>query len=117
MLYEGIKSRLGSILEPNNSGTITLVHSASGASSATIATVLTHPFDAVKTRMQVRKEGQYKSIISTALAIIRERGMVGLLDGVSLRLSRKALSGMMAWGMYESVLLFLSGPNGTNNGA
>lgn len=32
--------------------------------------------------------------------------MRGLLDGVSLRLSRKALSSMIAWGMYESVLLF-----------
>lgn len=33
--------------------------------------------------------------------------MVGLLDGVTLRLSRKALSAMLGWGMYESVLLFL----------
>jgi len=78
--------------------------------------------------MQVRKEGEYRSISKTALAIIRvshtfvvvvvviiiglplkllqERGIAGMLDGVSLRLSRKALGSMIAWGMYESVLLF-----------
>lgn len=33
--------------------------------------------------------------------------MVGLMDGVTLRLSRKALSSMIGWGMYESFLLFL----------
>lgn len=77
----------------------------------------------------MRKEGEYRSISKTALAIIRvshtfvvvfvvviiiglplkllqERGIAGMLDGVSLRLSRKALGSMIAWGMYESVLLF-----------
>lgn len=45
--------------------------------------------------------------------------MVGLLDGVTLRLSRKALSAMLGWGMYESVLLFLQQQrqNRTNKGA
>lgn len=33
--------------------------------------------------------------------------MVGLWDGISLRLCRRALSAMIAWGMFEGLLLFL----------
>ncbi|PVF98379.1 mitochondrial carrier [Serendipita vermifera] len=107
VVYEGCKQHLGNVIAPNSVFGPTITHTLSGAAGGTIATLVTHPFDAIKTKMQVRKEDRYKTLGRTIKAILQERGMMGMLDGVSLRLSRKVLSSMLSWTIYEGSLLLL----------
>lgn len=71
VVYEGFKQRLGNILAPESVWGPTLTHTVSGAAGGTIATLVTAPFDAIKTKMQVRKEERYRSIGRTIGAIMQ----------------------------------------------
>lgn len=82
-----------------------IIHSFAGASAGAIATMATHPFDVIKTRVQVRTEGQYQSFFGTVRAVLRERGLAGMFDGASLRMSRKVLSSAIGWAVYEGILI------------
>ncbi|KAI0251467.1 mitochondrial carrier [Lactifluus subvellereus] len=106
VFYEGIKSEAASILSPSSPLASAALHSGSGAAAGTIATLATHPFDVIKTRMQVHNEDKYRGLTRTVLAVWDERGISGFFDGASLRLSRKILSSAIGWGVYESLLLF-----------
>ncbi|KAH9971675.1 mitochondrial carrier domain-containing protein [Lactifluus volemus] len=106
VFYEGIKYEAASALPPSSPLVSAALHSASGAAAGTIATLTTHPFDVIKTRMQVRSEDKYHGLTRTVLTVWNERGISGFFDGASLRLSRKILSSAIGWGVYESLLLF-----------
>jgi solute carrier family 25 protein 38 len=81
------------------------VHAFSAASAGALATITTQPFDVIKTRIQVRPEGQYHSLLGTVRNIMLERGPLGFFDGASLRMSRKVLSSAIGWVVYEAVLM------------
>ncbi|KAL1747797.1 solute carrier family 25 member 38 [Schizophyllum fasciatum] len=81
------------------------IHSASAAAAGALATLATHPFDVIKTKIQVRPEDRYRGFLRTCGTVWRQRGPLGFLDGVSLRLSRKVLSSVIGWAVYEGVLL------------
>ncbi|KAF8554100.1 solute carrier family 25 member 38 [Imleria badia] len=83
----------------------TSIHSFSAAAAGGIATLATHPFDVIKTKMQVRSEHQYHGLISTTTRIWQQRGIEGFLDGASLRMSRKILSSTIGWAVFEGILL------------
>ncbi|KAL1729375.1 solute carrier family 25 member 38 [Schizophyllum commune] len=83
------------------------IHSASAAAAGALATLATHPFDVVKTKIQVREEARYRGFLSTCATVWEHRGPLGFFDGVSLRLSRKVLSSVIGWAVYEGVLLFI----------
>ncbi|KAH8697481.1 putative mitochondrial carrier protein [Talaromyces proteolyticus] len=80
------------------------VNFASGALSAGLATALTNPFDAVKTRIQLQP-GKYRNMFYALKLIIREDGGKGLLSGLGLRMGRKALSSALAWTVYEELIM------------
>ncbi|TRM68662.1 mitochondrial carrier domain-containing protein [Schizophyllum amplum] len=107
--YEGIKRRASALAPPSSAGHAqnTLIHSISAASAGALATLATHPFDVIKTKIQVRKEDRYRGFARTCRTIWVQRGAMGFLDGVSLRLSRKVLSSVIGWVVYEGVLLFI----------
>jgi len=67
----------------------------------------THPFDVIKTKIQVRKEVQYQSFFQTTRTIWQQRGFTGFFDGASLRLSRKVASSAIFWAVYEGSLIFM----------
>ncbi|KIM23067.1 hypothetical protein M408DRAFT_78015, partial [Serendipita vermifera MAFF 305830] len=100
VVYEGFKQRLGECPLPFSK----VIRAAGG----TIATLVTAPFDAIKTKMQVRKEERYRSIGRTIGAIMQDRGVLGMFDGASLRLSRKVASSVISWVIYEGSLNLLS---------
>ncbi|KAI0676685.1 solute carrier family 25 member 38 [Trametes maxima] len=113
VFYEHIKSTLSSAVSssPNPAGipipisTSTAVNSVSAASAGALATLATQPFDVLKTKMQVRSETKYRGLLSTVVAIWRQRGLPGFFDGATLRMSRKIFSSAIGWAVYESVLI------------
>lgn len=103
--YEGAKEIWGGI--EGSAIPPTIVHLSSGAAAGTFATLATHPFDVLKTKIQVRPESRYGTIQSATLAIWRQRGLTGFFDGASMRLTRKVFSSAIGWAVYEGVLLLM----------
>ncbi|KAJ3505685.1 hypothetical protein NLJ89_g7285 [Agrocybe chaxingu] len=106
VFYEAIKRETSHLIPPTSGTESTFIHGASAASAGVIATLVTHPFDVVKTKIQVRSEERYHGFFKT-VATIWKRGVAGYFDGASLRLSRKILSSAIGWAVYEGVLIFL----------
>lgn len=57
----------------NSSAQAAGVHSFAAASAGAIATMVTHPFDVVKTKMQVRSERRYQGIMQTIVTVWKVR--------------------------------------------
>ncbi|GLB33301.1 putative mitochondrial carrier [Lyophyllum shimeji] len=107
VFYEGIKRRAYSIIPATSNGQATVVHTIAAASAGAIGTFATHPFDVIKTKMQVRSEDRYSGLLRTSRTIWMQRGVAGFFDGVSLRMTRKVGSSAIGWAVYEGVLLFV----------
>ncbi|KAF8628153.1 hypothetical protein AX17_006023 [Amanita inopinata Kibby_2008] len=107
VLYEAIKRETSSISQPTDNRSSALLHGFSAAAAGAIATTVTHPFDVIKTKMQVRRENRYHGFNTTIMTLWRQRGFTGYFDGMSLRMSRKVLSSAIGWAVYESVLIFM----------
>ncbi|KAK2462272.1 hypothetical protein APHAL10511_005578 [Amanita phalloides] len=107
VFYEEIKRDTSSIIAPLSSQPSFIVHAFAGASASVIATTMTHPFDVIKTKMQVRRENRYHKFSTTLRAIWKNGGIAGYFDGLTLRMSKKVLSSAITWTVYEGVLLFM----------
>lgn len=81
------------------------VNSSSAMLAASLATIITTPFDTIKTRIQVSPQ-QYTSFRQTFALIVKQEGVLVLFRGAGLRLVRKTLSAGIAWGIYEELLKF-----------
>ncbi|KAG9015057.1 hypothetical protein FRB90_004996 [Tulasnella sp. 427] len=107
LFYEAIKEQTGLLLGSSLPGLKPFVYSYSGAMAGALATLSTHPFDVMKTRMQVQSsDAQYRSLSRTMVGIFKERGLMGFFDGVSIRISRKVFSSAISWTVYETLLIF-----------
>lgn len=83
--------------------TSTTINALSAISSASLATAVTAPFDTIKTRMQL-EPSKFTSFSKTLLLILKQENAMQLFSGLSMRLSRKALSAGIAWGIYEELV-------------
>ncbi|KAL8712295.1 MAG: hypothetical protein Q9220_003446 [cf. Caloplaca sp. 1 TL-2023] len=79
------------------------INFASSVLAAAIATTVTNPFDAVKTRLQLMP-GRYGNMVSASRQMVREEGVRSLSDGLGLRAGRKAVSSALAWTVYEELI-------------
>lgn len=111
LLYEQLKRRLGSLSNPTAAAnghtpqtSSSSINFVSGALAAGLATAITNPFDAVKTRLQLMP-GKYGNMLRAVNLMIREDGVRSLLGGLGLRMGRKALSSALAWTVYEELIL------------
>lgn len=77
----------------------------SGILAGGAATALTNPFDAVKTRLQLRPK-EYPNLWTAVRLMVGKEGFRSLFDGLSLRITRKALSSAIAWTLYEELVRF-----------
>ena len=75
----------------------------SGVLAAGIATAITNPFDAVKTRLQLMPD-RYGNMIVAVRRMVAEEGWRSLMDGLGLRMGRKAVSSALAWTVYEELV-------------
>ncbi|KAI0056798.1 solute carrier family 25 member 38 [Artomyces pyxidatus] len=105
--YELIKREAAHSMPPSSHGASAALHSGAAVAAGTIATLATHPFDVIKTKIQVRSEDRYQGFVRTVQTVWRQRGVSGFFDGASLRLSRKVLSSAIGWAVYESVLVIV----------
>ncbi|KAF7433592.1 hypothetical protein PC9H_005553 [Pleurotus ostreatus] len=107
VFYEAIKRETLYMFPSMSSTQSAVLHSVAAGSAGALATILTHPFDVVKTKIQVRKEERYHGLMRTVRTIWAQRGVSGYFDGVSLRIGRKVLSSAIGWAAYETLLMFM----------
>ncbi|CAG7949720.1 unnamed protein product [Penicillium olsonii] len=110
LLYEQLKRRLALMTTQSSDGaTVSSVSSSSinfvsGAAAAGMATAITNPFDAVKTRVQLMP-AKYGNMVHATRLMLRENGLRSLFGGLGLRMGRKAISSALAWTVYEELIL------------
>ncbi|EXJ94115.1 hypothetical protein A1O1_02508 [Capronia coronata CBS 617.96] len=79
------------------------INASSGVLAAGLATALTNPFDAVKTRLQLMPQ-KYGNMVKATRLMLKEDGIKSFFDGLALRMGRKALSSALAWTVYEDLI-------------
>ncbi|KAL9098459.1 MAG: hypothetical protein Q9163_005881 [Psora crenata] len=79
------------------------INFVSSVLAAALATAITNPFDAVKTRLQLMP-GKYGNMVIAGTRMVREEGWRSLTDGLGLRMGRKAVSSALAWTVYEELV-------------
>ncbi|KAJ6029413.1 hypothetical protein N7499_000561 [Penicillium canescens] len=112
LFYEQLKRRFSLMANKstNNETPATTVSSsssinfASGAAAAGMATAITNPFDAVKTRLQLMP-AKYGNMVHATRLMLQEDGIRSLFGGLGLRMARKAISSALAWTVYEELIL------------
>ncbi|ONH73860.1 hypothetical protein BOH78_2731 [Pichia kudriavzevii] len=100
--YEQLKSVLPKILNLNEAADAGIINSTSAVIAAISATVITAPFDTIKTRMQLSPQ-VYKTFTQTTIKLYKE-SFFHFFNGLSLRLLRKAGSAAIAWCIYEELV-------------
>ena len=100
---EGEAGRGGKGWQCMNSSKSLSINFLSGVVAAALATVVTNPFDAVKTRLQLMP-GRYGNMVSAGRRMVKEEGWRSLMDGLGLRMGRKAVSSALAWTIYEELV-------------
>ncbi|RDW66195.1 solute carrier family 25 member 38 protein [Coleophoma cylindrospora] len=113
VFYEQLKKRLslfmhkvpvaGELAVGMKGSTSASINFASGILAAGLATAITNPFDAIKTRIQLQPR-HYKNILHAGRKMVREEGVKSLFDGLGLRMGRKAMSSALAWTLYEELI-------------
>lgn len=115
LFYEQIKDRLSKLQEisyvdeapavksEKSVGIAAAINFASGIVAACLATTITNPFDAIKTRLQLMPD-RYRTIVKAGPQMVREGGLRSLFDGLGLRIGRKAISSALTWTLYEELV-------------
>ncbi|KAL1923836.1 uncharacterized protein VTP21DRAFT_8816 [Calcarisporiella thermophila] len=104
LFYEAMKRHLSSYASTRSIDVApAAVHMSSGVIAGISATLITHPFDMLKTRMQLRPQ-VYTNTWKSAAKVYREEGFIGFFDGLSMRLLRKTLNSSIAWTVYEEIV-------------
>ena len=79
----------------------TLINLTAGGIAATIATIVTHPQDLIKTRLQITPLDANKSSLQICkevmTKILKEEGLKGFYKGLMPRLLRRPLSNALTW--------------------
>jgi solute carrier family 25 protein 38 len=110
LFYEQLKRRFAVMASQTTDGTSVTgvssssIHFASGAAAAGMATAITNPFDAVKTRLQLMP-AKYVNMVHATRLMLQENGIRSLFGGLGLRMGRKAISSALAWTVYEELIL------------
>ncbi|KAF7860851.1 hypothetical protein EAF04_008369 [Stromatinia cepivora] len=119
LFYEQLKKRLSHIVHSvpqaeelvenlgvrkNMKGsTSASINFGSGVLAAGLATAITNPFDAIKTRIQLQPK-KYTNLVMAGRKMVGEEGVKSLFDGLGLRMGRKAASSALAWTIYEELI-------------
>jgi solute carrier family 25 protein 38 len=120
LFYEGLKTEAREVFHvaaPSSSlsalkaasrkeekgGALAAINFGSGILAACLATAITNPFDAVKTRLQLQPD-VYRHTFVAFGKMLREEGWKSLFRGLGLRMARKGVSSALAWTVYEEVV-------------
>ncbi|KAJ9057218.1 hypothetical protein DSO57_1024871 [Entomophthora muscae] len=94
--YELAKSILNPRTEQGPQSPNLACNLVSGVGAGFAATLLTHPFDVVKTRIQLDKQRYPNFLVG-----LRSMALSELTSGLTMRLTRKSLSSAISWAGYE----------------
>jgi solute carrier family 25 protein 38 len=113
LFYEELKKRLslvaqkvpvtGELSVGMKGSTSAYINFGSGILAAGLATAITNPFDAIKTRIQLQPKDYY-NMLHAGRKMVRDDGFKSLFDGLGLRMGRKAVSSALAWTLYEELI-------------
>ncbi|EXJ92367.1 hypothetical protein A1O3_00917 [Capronia epimyces CBS 606.96] len=108
LFYESCKKDLNKLLsgrtdQAPSSATSATINASSGVLAAGLATGLTNPFDAVKTRLQLMPK-KYGNMLKATRLMLQEDGVKSFFHGLGLRMGRKVLSSALAWTVYEDLI-------------
>jgi len=106
LFYEASKSRLSrAFTRADGTSAIAAapINAASGVFAAGLATGITNPFDAVKTRLQLMPR-KYGNMAKATRLMLQEDGIQSFFHGLGLRMARKAISSALAWTVYEELI-------------
>ncbi|KAG0220469.1 mitochondrial carrier domain-containing protein [Mortierella sp. GBAus27b] len=105
LFYEQSKSKLGTLKETSSYFDVSTptIHMISGMAAGFLSTTITHPFDMLKTRMQL-KPADYRNVFQGARKVLLEEGAIGFLDGIFVRTIRKSIHSAISWTVYEEVV-------------
>lgn len=106
LFYEQSKKRLSTLHAGSSKmdgSTSAGINFSSGVIAGAACSMISNPFDAVKTRIQLQP-GVYRNTFHAAHRMITQEGVRSLLDGLALRMGRKAVSSALAWTVYEELL-------------
>jgi len=78
-------------------------HFACGIAAGFCASLVTHPADVVKTKMQIQPQ-IYSNLKRTTKLILVKSGPRGFLIGFAPRMLRRALMSALAWTVYEEIM-------------
>eukprot|EP00158_Paraphelidium_tribonemae_P009874 Partr_v1_DN28988_c0_g1_i5_m24846 putative solute carrier family 25, member 38 len=88
----------------------TVVNLGASSTAGFAACLVTHPFDVVRTRIQL-EPGVYHNMVKATVLIGNREGVRGFLAGIVPRLARKTLSAAITWTVYEELVAILSRPS------
>ncbi|KAJ3252476.1 hypothetical protein HK103_001545 [Boothiomyces macroporosus] len=81
----------------------TLVNMTSGLFGGFMATLITQPFDMVKTRIQLKPQ-EYRNMFYAFGKIVRNESFAALYSGIVPRMLRKSFSSAISWTVYEEFI-------------
>ncbi|KUI62441.1 hypothetical protein VP1G_09565 [Cytospora mali] len=96
----GSNGRLPGVMGVSTAATINF---SSGVIAGAGCSAISNPFDAVKTRIQLQP-GVYRNMFHAAHMMATQEGVRSFMDGLALRMSRKAISSALAWTVYEELI-------------
>lgn len=103
VFYEMSKKRLNASFDASTAGMAAAMNASSGVIASGLATAITNPFDAVKTRLQLMP-ARYGNMVKATRTMLKEDGFKAFFDGLGLRMGRKAISSALAWTVYEELI-------------
>lgn len=90
----------GSSLHPIVAST---AHFSCGVTAGILASMVTHPADVIKTRMQLDPIKNH-SVRATVVRVFRDTGVRGFMVGLAPRMLRRTLMSALAWTVYEEIM-------------
>jgi solute carrier family 25 protein 38 len=107
-LYLACYESLKSVCPPSlSSSSPTSCHLLSGLGAGILASLITHPADVVKTKMQLGGSGS-AGVVATVSSLYRQGGLGVFTVGLAPRLLRRTVMAAMAWTLYERMLTTMS---------
>ncbi|XP_014228273.1 solute carrier family 25 member 38 isoform X1 [Trichogramma pretiosum] len=77
-------------------------HFSCGIMAGIFASIVTHPADVIKTKMQLYPE-EFKSLKRSFIFVYNNHGILGYFKGIVPRMLRRTLMTSMAWTVYEQI--------------
>jgi solute carrier family 25 protein 38 len=89
-----------------SNSTLALVNFGASILAGILASLVTHPFDVIKTKVQVSKPPLKSGYVF--LEIVKTEGPRGLFIGLLPRLLRRSLMTALSWTLYESIFEYIA---------